>query len=174
MDGDLQSDECFIIMSGTSQYFKDCVLNTTFYPEHFSSLPSHLKMKIFFVRLIAFSSLIGIVDICWNRFVPAYPVPHAWAIILIFFLITAVFHYVLTKNKDARPQVIVRYYMSGTVLRLFLYILILLLYRLIEKPTLVPFAVAFVLHYFLFTAFEVAALMKQFRTPSNVTPSNNK
>jgi hypothetical protein len=51
------------------------------------------------------------------------------------------------------------------VIRLFAYILILLLYRFIDKPTLVPFAIAFVLHYFLFTAFEVMALVRQFRKP---------
>jgi hypothetical protein len=124
-------------------------------------------MKIFLVRLIVFSSLIGVLDICWNRFVPVNQIPHLWSIILIFFSITALFHYVITKNKDARPQVIVRYYMSGTVLRLFLYIIILLLYRFIDKPTLIPFAIAFVLHYFLFTAFEVMALMKQFKGNNN-------
>ena len=121
-------------------------------------------MKVFLIRLIVFSGLIGILDFCWNWFVPAYPIPHAWAIISLYFIITAAFHYIITKNKDARPQVIVRYYMSGTVLRLFLYILILLLYRFIEKPTLIPFAVAFVIHYFLFTAFEVLALTKQFKS----------
>ena len=120
-------------------------------------------MKVFLIRLIVFSGLVGIVDFCWNWFVPAYPVPHPTAIVLIFFVITAVFHFIITKNKDARPQVIVRYYMSGTVIRLFIYIIVLLLYRFIDKPTLIPFAIAFVLHYFLFTAFEVAALMKSFR-----------
>lgn len=122
------------------------------------------EMKFFFVRLIVFSGLVGMVDFCWNLFVPANPIPHPWAIILIFFVITSAFHYIITKNKDARPQVIVRYYMSGTVVRLFLYIIILMLYRFIEKPTLVPFAIAFVLHYFAFTAFEVMALMNQFRS----------
>jgi hypothetical protein len=122
-------------------------------------------MKIFLVRLIVFSGLVGIIDFCWNLFVPAYPIPHPSSIIIIYFIITALFHYIITKNKDARPQVIVRYYMSGTVIRLFAYILILLLYRFIDKPTLVPFAIAFVLHYFLFTAFEVMALVRQFRKP---------
>jgi|GEM_PF-2940848 len=121
-------------------------------------------MKTFLLRLIIFSVSIGFADYCWNKFVPANAIPHPEAVILIFFLVTALFHYVITKNKDARPQVIVRYYMSGTVLRLFLYIIILLLYRFIDKPTLIPFAIAFVLHYFLFTAFEVMALMKQFRS----------
>ena len=123
-------------------------------------------MKVFIIRLIVFSGLVGIVDFCWNRFVGTYLIPHPTAIILIFFVITAGFHYVITKNKEARPQVIVRYYMSGTVIRLFIYIIILLLYRFIEKATLVPFAIAFVLHYFLFTAFEVMALTKQFRQPN--------
>ena len=122
-------------------------------------------MKIFLIRLIVFSGLIGILDFCWTWFVPAYPIPHPTAIILIFFVITAGFHYIITKNKEARPQVIVRYYMSGTAIRLFLYIIILLLYSFIEKSTLVPFAIAFVLHYFLFTAFEVLALMRQFKKP---------
>ncbi|MEO8087294.1 MAG: hypothetical protein ABI763_10765 [Bacteroidota bacterium] len=121
-------------------------------------------MRTFLFKLILFSLGVGIVDFCWNMFVPANQIPHPEAIILIFFVITALFHYVITKNKEARPQVIVRYYMSGTVLRLFLYIIILLLYRFIDKSTLIPFAIAFILHYFLFTAFEVISLMKQFRS----------
>ena len=121
-------------------------------------------MKMFFLKLLVFSAVMWVADLCWNRFVPANSIPHPEVIIGVFFLITALFHYIITKNKDARPQVIVRYYMSGTVLRLFLYIIILLLYRFIDKPTLVPFAIAFVLHYFLFTAFEVTALMKQFKS----------
>jgi hypothetical protein len=129
-------------------------------------------MKIFLIRLIVFSGLVGIIDFCWNLFVPAYPIPHPTVIIIIYFIITSLFHYIITKNKDARPQVIVRYYMSGTVLRLFLYILILLLYRFIDKPTLVPFAIAFVLHYFLFTAFEVLALVRQFKNPSPPRSTN--
>jgi hypothetical protein len=121
-------------------------------------------MKNFLLKLILFSFAVGIADFCWNKFVPANPIPHPEVIILIFFLITALFHFVITKNKDARPQVIVRYYMSGTVLRLFLYIIILLLYRVIDKSTLIPFSIAFIIHYFLFTAIEVSALMKQFRS----------
>jgi len=120
-------------------------------------------MKSFLLKLVLFSAGIGIVDFGWNMSVPAYPIPHPEVIISIFFVITSLFHFVITKNKEARPQVIVRYYMSGTVLRLFLYIIILLLYRFIDKPTLIPFAIAFILHYFLFTAFEVISLMKQFR-----------
>ncbi len=121
-------------------------------------------MKTFLLKLFLFSAALGIIDFAWNKLVPQNPIPHPEAIIAIFFIITALFHFIITKNKEARPQVIVRYYMSGTVIRLFLYIIILLLYRLIDKPTLVPFAIAFVLHYFLFTAFEVVALMKQFRS----------
>ena len=121
-------------------------------------------MKIFLIRLIVFSGIVGVLDFCWNRFVPDYPIPNPAAIILIFFVITSAFHYIITKNKEARPQVIVRYYMSGTVIRLFLYIIILLLYRFIDKSTLIPFAIAFILHYFLFTAFEVTALVNQFKS----------
>jgi hypothetical protein len=124
-------------------------------------------MRSFLLKLVIFSAIIFIADFFWNKFVPAYPIPHPEVIILVFFLITAFFHYVITKNKDARPQVIVRYYMSGTVLRLFIYMTILLLYRFIDKPTLIPFAIAFILHYFLFTAFEVMALMKQFKTTNS-------
>jgi hypothetical protein len=120
-------------------------------------------MKSFLVKLVLFSAVTAIIDYCWNKFVPGYQIPRPEVIIIIFFLVTAALHYIMVRNKNARPQVIVRYYMSGTVLRLFLYIIILLLYRFIDKPTLVPFAIAFVLHYFLFTGFEVMALMKQFR-----------
>ena len=120
-------------------------------------------MKAFFLKLIILSILLCIVDYCWNRFVPENIIPHPYAIVALIAAITLAFHYIMIKNADARPQIIVRYYMSGTVLRLFLYILILIGYRFIDKPTLIPFAVAFILHYFAFTIFEVSQLIKQFR-----------
>ena len=125
-------------------------------------------MKPFVIKLFLFSLATGIADFCWNKFVPQNPVPHPEVIIGLFFLLTLVFHSLMMKNKDARPQVIVRSYMSGTVIRLFLYIIILLLYRFIDKLTLVPFAIAFIIHYFAFTAFEVMTLVKQFRNQSNL------
>ncbi len=121
-------------------------------------------MKPFLLKLILFSLSIGIVDFCWNKFVTQNLIPHPEAIIGIFFLVTVFFHSQMMKNKDARPAVLVRYYMSGTVIRLFLYIIILLLYRFIDKPSLIPFAVAFIIHYFAFTVFEVVALTRQFRS----------
>jgi hypothetical protein len=120
-------------------------------------------MKTFFLKLILLSIVLCIADWCWNFSVAGNPIPHPYLIIAFFTAVTLFFHSIMLKNAGARPQVIVRYYMTGTVLRLFLFLLILIGYRFIDKPTLIPFAVAFILHYFAFTIFEVSQLTKQFR-----------
>ena len=120
-------------------------------------------MKSFIVRLLIFAALISLADLGWNYSFPENPVPHWWFIVLFFTGVTAGFHSVMMRNRNERPQVIVRSYMTGTVLRLFLFIIVLVLYRVISRPTLVPFAIAFIIHYFAFTFFEVSHLMKQFR-----------
>jgi len=120
-------------------------------------------MKAFFLKLILLSIILCIADWCWNFTVSAKPVPHPYLIVAFFTAVTLLFHSIMLKNAGARPQLIVRHYMTGTVLRLFLFLLILIGYRFVDKLTLIPFAVAFLLHYFAFTIFEVFQLTKQFR-----------
>ena len=121
-------------------------------------------MKSFITKLSIYSLCIGIADFSWNNFMPvSYLVSNIWFIFGFFILLTTAFHFFITKAAKGRPQSFVTFYMGSTALRMMLCLIVIVAYRYIDKPNIIPFAVAFILHYFLFTIFEVTTLLRQFR-----------
>jgi len=122
-------------------------------------------MKSFFIKLFLFSLLMAAADYCWQLFMSAqFPVKHLWYILAFFIAATSAFHFLTMNAARGAPKNFIRYYMSATGLRLLIYVAIILVYRLSEgKETTIPFAIAFMAHYFLFTAFEVVVLLKQLK-----------
>ena len=121
-------------------------------------------MKSFLVKLLFFTILIAAIDFCWIRFMPVEKhIPHVWMMAGFFAISTALFHFLSIRASKGRPQGFIRYYMGSTALRLFVYIMIIMIYRFYDKNSLVPFAVGFMGHYFLFAFFEVPALLRELR-----------
>lgn len=121
-------------------------------------------MKNFLVKLSLFSVLVFAIDLGWIHFAPLEKhVPHVWFMAGFFILITAVFHFLSVNASKGKPQAFIRFYMGSTALRLMLYMMIIVAYRFYDKPTLIPFAIGFMAHYFLFTVFEVPLLLKELR-----------
>ena len=122
-------------------------------------------MRSFVLKLLAFSIFIAAADYCWNRFVSQeYFVPHIWFIFSFFVGTTMLFHVVTMNVAKGKPQNFIRYYMGSTALRMALFVAVILVYRFMDKPTLIPFALGFLVHYFLFTIFEVIVLLQQLRS----------
>lgn len=121
-------------------------------------------MKDFLLRLFLFILIISALNICWIYFAPTtLQIPHIWPMIGFFTAITLLFHNLSLNAAKGKPQGFVRFYMGSTALRLFGYMLVILVYRFYDKPTLIPFAVGFMAHYFLFTLFEVPLLLKELK-----------
>ena len=120
-------------------------------------------MKSFLLKLFLFSLLISAADYCWQLFMSEqFPVRHLWYILIFFIAATIAFHFLTLKAASGAPKNFVRYYMGATGLRLLIYVAVIFIYRLSEgKEAAIPFAIAFMAHYFLFTVFEVAMLLKQ-------------
>ena len=122
------------------------------------------QMRDFILKLIVFCVLIGILDFCWIRFMPLDKhVPHVWMMLAFFACVTSVFHWLTLHAAKGKPQAFIRYYMGSTALRMMLYIIAIVIYRFIDKPTVIPFALGFMAHYFLFTIFEVVLLLRQLK-----------
>ena len=121
-------------------------------------------MKNFLIKLSIYSFAIAVIDFCWIRFIPIEKhIPHVW-LMLVFFVVTiTIFHYFSLQQSKGRPQGFIRFYMGSTALRFFIYIIIIVAYRFYDKPTLIPFAIGFMAHYFLFTIFEVPVLLKELK-----------
>ena len=121
-------------------------------------------MKNFFLKLFLFTLLIFTINLCWIHFMPVEKhIPYVWFMLGFFVIITAMFHFFAMQASKGKPQVFIRYYMGSTTLRLLLYVLLILAYRFYDKPSLIPFALGFMVHYFIFTALEVPILLKDLR-----------
>ncbi|MBI4931102.1 MAG: hypothetical protein HY841_10090 [Bacteroidetes bacterium] len=121
-------------------------------------------MKNFLAKLLVFSITIAIIDFCWIRFMPIEKhIPHVWMMFAFFIAVTIAFHFLSLNASKGKPQGFIRFYMGSTALRFFLYIMVILAYRFYDKPTLIPFAIGFMAHYFFFTVFEVPVLLKELK-----------
>ena len=83
-------------------------------------------------------------------------------VILFFAFATLVFHLGLSRSAVAGSKHFVRYYMMATGLKLLLYIVIIMLYAMINKPGVTAFAFTFLISYFAFTTFETVYSYKEF------------
>ena len=121
-------------------------------------------MKNFLLKLLLFSLVAAILDLCWMHFAPVEKhIPFVWPMLGFFTVLTIAFHNLSVNASKGKPQAFIRFYMGSTGLRLFLYMMIIIAYRFYDKPTLIPFAIGFMAHYFLFTAFEVPVLLKELK-----------
>jgi hypothetical protein len=121
-------------------------------------------MKRFLLSLTLFTILITGLNLCWLKFAPeTRQIPMNWAMILFFAAVTLLFHSISINASKGKPQAFIRFYMGSTAVRLMMYMFIIIAYRFYDKSTLIPFALGFMAHYFLFTLFEVPLLLQELR-----------
>lgn len=109
-----------------------------------------------------FSALTGLGLFFYNLFAPLKAThPLSWLIWGIFVGVTFLIHYLLTRPGKT-PQQFVRMFMGLTSLKLFGFLMFLVLYALIETEGAFVFILHFLVFYLLFTVFEVITLYKHF------------
>jgi hypothetical protein len=123
------------------------------------------KDLVNFLKAISIFSLItGTLIYAASISVAAGRINHiTWFIFLYFILITVIFHYGLLRSSQGNPQAFVRYYMGATTLKLFIHVIVILMYSLFHKEQAVHFIVTFLVIYILYTAFEAVLAVKKFR-----------
>jgi hypothetical protein len=92
--------------------------------------------------------------------------PNWYASVLFFLLSGLLINFILFK-KQSDPRDFVFKIMATSMLRLLLCMIGVFIYSLIDKPHLVSFALHFMLHYILFTIFEIAYLLKFTKTQTH-------
>ena len=124
---------------------------------------SYLWLVKFYIKFGIFCLITGLGLFLFNWFAPpAATHPLAWLIWGIFVAVTAFIHAVLTKpGRD--PKQFVRLFMGLTSLKLFAFLLFLVLYALIDEKGAFVFVFHFLVFYLFFTVFEVATLYNHFR-----------
>lgn len=109
-----------------------------------------------------FSALTGLGLFFYNLFAPLKAThPLSWLIWGIFVVVTWLIHYLLTRPGKTTQQ-FVRMFMGLTSLKLFGFLMFLVLYALIETEGAFVFVLHFLVFYLLYTVFEVITLYKHF------------
>lgn len=129
----------------------------------------------FILRLLAAAALTAGGYFFLSQKLPSHLSYHNYLYITVFFtVLTAFFHNGLSLSAKGGTKSFIRFYMAATGIKLFLYILIIVIYALINKPGVMAFALCFLLHYCAFTAFEVWMAYRQFGSLKNASASNSE
>jgi hypothetical protein len=125
-------------------------------------------MLIRFIKnLLIFSAILSAISYIVFAFaIPQYYLP-VYPYLFVFFVVSTILvHALLTKAGKHKASRFSTIFMGSVSAKLFLYILFIIIYILVDKSTAVPFLVSFLILYFLFTFFETAYLLKDLnKTP---------
>ncbi|HEY0029715.1 MAG TPA: hypothetical protein VGC65_03065 [Bacteroidia bacterium] len=121
-------------------------------------------LRSFFIRLSLFSVLTAIIVVLWQNYaVERFQTNMTWPIWGFFLLVTTLLHFVLIKAAEESPRKFVVLFMASTGIKLFTYLIIILLYALLKREAALGFVLFFLVMYFFYTVFEVITLLKHFR-----------
>jgi hypothetical protein len=101
-------------------------------------------------------------------FLLGYVMPPKWYfrsyvwIDLLFYIVTFSFHLGLRRSHLKGGKHFIRYYIGATGAKLFFFLLLIVLYGVLNKEEAVSYALAFFYFYFVFTVFEVKIAYSQF------------
>ena len=120
------------------------------------------KYPDFILRLTILSLALGLLGFILNRFLP--PGTHSQAfpyLLILFYLINAVVHYVLLKITKLNPRKFVAYFMLATFVKLMNYLIAVLVYVYYVKVGILSFILTFFILYIIYTIFEVSTILSQ-------------
>jgi hypothetical protein len=116
-------------------------------------------LKPVFIALI----LSAVCSVLANMFIPGI-YSGTWYVSLIFHVLISVLIQLLLFKKSEDQKEYINKIMFSSMGRLLVCMFGLLIYKLIDKANFTQFAVHFMIHYILFTIFEIAYLLKFIKT----------
>ena len=118
----------------------------------------------FLRRILIFSAILGIIATGFYFLVPAKYITPALPFLFVFFIaVTLASFYYLLRSTGKAFITFVNYYLLITLLKLFLFIGVIFLYMFLNKPDAAPFAISFLVLYFLYMVFEVVNMVWHFK-----------
>jgi len=114
------------------------------------------NLHIFLRKLLIFTIIIGVAGFGIVQFIPAeYVTPTLPFLLAFFFSVTILVHYTLMQVSKKRTLQFSNYFMLVTFGKLIFFLTIILVYFLLNREDVLPFAISFFILYILFTVFEV-------------------
>lgn len=120
------------------------------------------SLKRYLFALVVFSGVVSAIIFLWQQNVPArFQTGAGWFLLIFFTVTTFAIHFFLTLSKD--PKKFVTRFMLISGFRLFGYLSFLTVYAILKREAALGFTLLFLTMYLLYSAFEVAALLKFFK-----------
>ncbi len=88
--------------------------------------------------------------------------PNYWIIQVIMIIATILFHYGLMKAVKSGGQASIRYFMGATSAKLMVFMMVMIIYGLMNKESAFGFILHFFIFYLFYTVYEVALAYKHF------------
>jgi len=122
------------------------------------------SQKSFFVQISIFSIFTLGILLLWNQYASErFQSSLTWFIWLFFIATTTLIHLFLVKSTEKEPKKFVINFMLVTAIKLFGYLILILVYALIKREEALGFTVFFLSMYLLYSGFEVYTLLRHFR-----------
>lgn len=122
-------------------------------------------LRKFLLNLFWLTLVMGIAGSLFGILAPGQFVTPALPFLYpLFYGITALIYYIILKAIQDRFARFVNYYMIVTVLKLLAFIVLIVIYVLLNRTDAVPFLLTFFIFYLVYTAFEVVYFLKSVKS----------
>lgn len=123
------------------------------------------SLKKYFLQLFTLALFIGLAGYAVLQLIfPSVSLPEWPFMISGFVLITLGYHLYLLRAMEVEPKKFSLRFIAATGLKMLLYIMVTAAYLFLRPVRAVPFLIAFLILYLLFTAFEMFNVLKVIRT----------
>ncbi len=123
---------------------------------------SHLRS--FFIQLALFSIFTMGVLYFWQQYASLrFQTDLGWLLWGFFIVVTALIHIVLVRSAEQSPRKFITNFMALSASKLFLYLMVIVIYALLKGKAALGFVILFLVLYFLYSIFEVVTLLKHFK-----------
>ena len=123
---------------------------------------NHSKTFLTFFRtVIVVTILVSLASVLVFANIPSWHYPAVYPFMLGFFVLTTLLVYhLMLKALDRRPARFVNLFLLTTMLKLFAYLIFMVVYAMLNREVAIPFIVSFFLLYIIYTVVEVISLLK--------------
>jgi hypothetical protein len=117
-------------------------------------------MRNFLRNLVVFSALLSVIAVGLVLVLPGSFISRSLPFLFLFFMgVTYISYSILVKSARNRFLRFVNYYLLLTAAKLVLFILIIVIYILVNKKDAVPFVLSFFILYVCYSIFEVVQIV---------------
>lgn len=114
------------------------------------------QFHVFVIRLFIFTLIVAVIGFVAFYFLPANYYTPAFPYLLIFFAaVTMIVHKLILNALEKRPSKFVNYFMLTTFGKMFFFLIVMVLYALINREDAVRFIVIYFILYLFYTVFDI-------------------